>query len=302
MNITESDASINIEICSEHCSLKCVKCGRQKPDFVGKPDLAPDDFKKICKVFKKVHFNGIYGDSIFHKQFFEMLQITKDYKCDLRVHTAGGIKSRTWWKRAFELSKELGNVTWIFGLDGLPEESEMYRVNQDGEFVWEMMKMGANMGVPIEWQYIVFSYNEEHIDEAKEMAKAHNITFFNILSSRWDGPTDPFMPKNKNLRLSSRKLNGTGFYPKCLETTPSFIKDGYFVPCEYDKPIPELCIPKLHISKVKDIITDIFESQEWKEFYKKLYNNTPPNDICKRICSHKWDIRKKIYDKNATNR
>ena len=36
-------------------------------------------------------------------------------------------------------------VVWYFALDGLPEESHKYRINQDGRQVWEVMKMGAEI-------------------------------------------------------------------------------------------------------------------------------------------------------------
>ena len=58
------------------------------------------------------------------------------------------------------------------------------------------MKTGAKMGVRIEWQYIVFSYNEDHIDEANEMAKANNIEFVVNYSGRWNGKEDPYRPRN----------------------------------------------------------------------------------------------------------
>ena len=49
-----------------------------------------------------------------------------------------------------------------------PEESHKYRINQDGRQVWEVMKMGAEMGCKIKWQYIVFNYNEKHIETKLE--------------------------------------------------------------------------------------------------------------------------------------
>ena len=57
----------------------------------------------------------------------------------------------------------------------LPEESHKYRINQDGRQVWEVMKMGAEMGCKIKWQYIVFNYNEKHIEAARRMAVNTNI-------------------------------------------------------------------------------------------------------------------------------
>ena len=83
---------------------------------------------------------------------------------------------------------------WIFGLDGLPKDSHKYRVNQNGNLVWEQMKIGAKNGNEIMWQYIVFSYNENDIEEAKSMAKDNNIIFRLIESSRWFGEDDSLRP------------------------------------------------------------------------------------------------------------
>ena len=78
------------------------------------------------------------------------------------------------------------NTTWIFGLDGLPEESHKYRINQNGVHLFEMMKMGVSMGVNICWQYIVFNYNQDHISVAEDMSEKEGIEFRLTFSSRWD--------------------------------------------------------------------------------------------------------------------
>ena len=49
------------------------------------------------------------------------------------------------------------NAKWIFGLDGLPKDSHKYRVNQDGNKLYEMMKLGVSMGIFVSWQYIVIA-------------------------------------------------------------------------------------------------------------------------------------------------
>ena len=78
----------------------------------------------------------------------------------------------------------------------MPEESCMYRINQDGEKLFEVMKMGAKKGLQIDWQYIVFSYNEDHIQESYEMAKDNNIQFVINYSGRWKNEQDPYRPRN----------------------------------------------------------------------------------------------------------
>ena len=45
------------------------------------------------------------------------------------------------------------------------------------------------------WQYIVFRYNENDIEEAKNMALDNGMTFELNSSSRWD-ENDPLKPTN----------------------------------------------------------------------------------------------------------
>ena len=99
----------------------------------------------------------------------------------------------SWYNKAFKTNKD---TRWIFGLDGLPEESCMYRVNQDGEKLFLVMQMGVALGLQIDWQYIVFSYNEDHVEEAYNMAKDNGIQFIVNYSGRWTGEKDPYKPRN----------------------------------------------------------------------------------------------------------
>jgi hypothetical protein len=89
-------------------------------------------------------------------------------------------------------------TTWIFGLDGLPEESHKHRINQNGVHLYEMMKLGSSMGIDIRWQYIVFNYNQDHIDEAQKMAENDNIKFTLAFSNRWNNS------KMKSLKPSEK--------------------------------------------------------------------------------------------------
>ena len=46
------------------------------------------------------------------------------------------------------------------------------------------------------WQYIIFNYNEDDLDEAKEMADKVNIEFLPLMSSRYTDD-DPLKPSSK---------------------------------------------------------------------------------------------------------
>lgn len=134
------------------------------------------DFKKVHSFFDHFSFCGGVSDPIFHPQFIEFLEYAIDK--DVDVHTAASHKNKEWYVDAF---KSNPNAKWIFGLDGLPKESHKYRVNQDGEKIYDIMKMGVDMKMDIVWQYLVFDYNKEHIEEARGLS---NGMTFSVLQPR----------------------------------------------------------------------------------------------------------------------
>ena len=96
---------------------------------------------------------------------------------------------------------------WIFGLDGLPHQSHIYRVGQDGDAVWEVMKRMAKHSNRICWQYIVFKYNEDNLEQAKQLAEENNIQFWQFISARWDDGYDPLRPSEKFALKNARELH-----------------------------------------------------------------------------------------------
>ena len=69
------------------------------------------------------------------------------------------------------------------------------------EKLWKVAKKAAKAGLKVRWQYIVFKYNENNIDEAKSMAKENGIEFELNSSSRWSGPDDPLRPTKPEYRI-----------------------------------------------------------------------------------------------------
>ena len=63
--------------------------------------------------------------------------------------------------------------------------------------------MAAKMGLLVKWQYLIFSYNENNIEEARQLAKDNNLILELQKSSRfWEG--DPLMPKNKEYYIERK--------------------------------------------------------------------------------------------------
>lgn len=185
---------------SNKCTLQCPKCARQEyrnnnQKIPGK-QLTLKEFDKLSSFFNGyIKFCGNSSDPIMNPLLPDFLKICRDKHIQSSVATAATSKNRPeeWYINCFNINPK---TKWIFGIDGLPHQSHWYRQNQDGEFLFDIMKIGVNMGIPIVWQYIVFKYNENYIEQAESLAKSLNIEFRLRVSHRWDRPYDMYKPTN----------------------------------------------------------------------------------------------------------
>ena len=194
-------SKINLDI-THRCTLQCQTCNRAifaaRGQSVPGEDMTMENFKKVINFFEEVYFCGQISDPIFHPQFIEFLKLLRGRKTI--VHTAASHKKEEWYRKAFEANT---GAYWTFGIDGLPKDSHKYRKNQDGEHLFKMACMAAKMGLLVKWQYLIFSYNENDIEEAKQMAKDNNLILELQKSSRF-WKDDPLMPKNKNYYIERK--------------------------------------------------------------------------------------------------
>lgn len=192
---------LNLDI-THRCPLECHLCGRQrsfryKGLKVPGRDLSLTDFDKISNFFPKISFCGQYSDPIHHPQFIDILQICKEKNIDTEIHVASSHKKIEWFIKAFQVCPD---AEWIFGIDGLPEESHRYRKNQDGVKLFEIMKESKNYlkKKPV-WQYILFRYNQNDLQSALKIANDNGFQFFLIDSARFD-EGDPFKPTIRGIK------------------------------------------------------------------------------------------------------
>ena len=159
-------------------------------------DMTVNQFDKLSDYFTGFSFCGQISDPIFNPNLIDFLKICKEKKKSASVQTAASHKPEKWWSEAFNANI---NARWMFGIDGLPYESFLYRKNQDGEKLFNMMLLAKSKGIRCVWQYIVFSYNENHIEEAADLAIKHHLNLRLISSARWNdskNKVDPLKPKN----------------------------------------------------------------------------------------------------------
>jgi len=190
---------LNIDI-THRCALECPRCQRQtafrnKGDKVYGIDVSLEDIKKLAKHFKYFDFCGQLSDPVHHPQFIEILEYLNSENVGVSVHNASSQKPLSWYIKEF---KAYQKAKWIFGIDGLPNESHIYRVNQDGEKLFNvMLESKKYLKQKPFWQYIIFKYNQDHVDQARQIAEDNDLVFIILQSSRWMDANDPLTPTNE---------------------------------------------------------------------------------------------------------
>lgn len=191
---------------SHRCIFQCPQCIRQKTssqDQIKRSfDLEPEQFKKILDYYKYgITFCGQISDPIWHKDFLSLLKMCDGQGKSIRIATVGSGKSDAWWDEAY--SYGIGENAWYFGVDGIDEKSELYRVGSKFQDVWSRMKQGRDRGHTVVWQYIIFGYNEHEIDRAIEIAKAEDFALLFVNTNRGFDPDSPLLRKNVDFKLTS---------------------------------------------------------------------------------------------------
>jgi len=195
-----SRPKVNLDI-SNKCTLECIACSRQTNRFAGKPipgyDTSISQWIKLCKHFKHLCLCGQISDPIFNPNLSKFIEIAKEHKVQyLSIHTAATVKNKKfdWYKKINEIMPSM--IHWKIGLDGFPDVSHIYRHNQDSEFLFDTMIKLKELGANVEWQYIIFSFNERQIEDAKKFCKDKKIKLLFKKSSRFHY-MEAGVPKNK---------------------------------------------------------------------------------------------------------
>lgn len=191
---------------SHRCPFRCPQCIRQKTtsqDQIRRSfDLQEHNFQKILDYYELgLTFCGQISDPIYHPRFLNFLQMCNGQGKAVRIATVGSGKSDEWWDEAY--SYGVGENAWYFGVDGIDEKSELYRVNSKFADVWSRMKQGRNLGHTIVWQYIIFGYNEHEVDRAIEIAKEEDFSLLLVNTNRGFNPDSPLLRKNVDFKLES---------------------------------------------------------------------------------------------------
>ena len=182
------------------CALMCPNCPRQflftdHGRKVPGKDITMKDFKKVLNYFNYINFEGTYSDPVHHPKFIEMLELCLSNNVQAEVQHASTAKPYDWYIKAFKANPK---ANWRFSIDGLPSNSHIYRIHQDAPKLFKVMKDSVkHLENKPTWQYIVFNYNENDVDEAMKLADEIGVNFYILKSNRWIGENDPLKPSKK---------------------------------------------------------------------------------------------------------
>jgi hypothetical protein len=190
---------------SHRCIFKCPQCIRQKTssqDQIKRSfDLEEENFKKILDYYDRgITFCGQISDPIYHPKFLNLLKMCDGQGKAIRISTVGSGKDDAWWNEAY--SYGVGENAWYFGVDGVDEKSELYRIGSNFQEVWHRMQQGRDLGHVVVWQYIIFGYNEHGIDQAIEIAKKEDFSLLLVNTNRGFNPESPLLRKNVDFQLT----------------------------------------------------------------------------------------------------
>jgi MoaA/NifB/PqqE/SkfB family radical SAM enzyme len=280
-------SNFELEI-TNRCNLECLRCARtdfieQFPKAWQNYDLNLSDFKKfINPVIDQVHifeFKGTMGDPIFHPNFIDWIKWAKSIDKKVKIHTNGQSGPALWRKLSLLLDNE---DTVILGIDGLPSNFMYYRINARWKNIEHCVEELKGICTLV-WQYIIFKYNQDNVEEAKQLSIDLGFDNFMIMNSnRWLNEKDWLKPNNAQSRPSEKQE----IDPDCFKNPMHIVTaDGYYMPCCYL--IDHHYRYKTPWAKTFDIqkvtINDVIKSSVAMDFFAKLTNESAPN-YCRFNC------------------
>lgn len=247
------------------CTVKCPRCPRtEHPDtpWLNK-NMTLDFVKKfftedmLRNQVRRVTMCGDVGDPIYCKEYIEICRYIKTVNPDIHIFTItnGSYKKSEWWA---ELAGVLNHRDTInFSVDGYDNASNnLYRVNSNYDSIIDGIRTVRehNKQVFLNWALIVFSFNQDHLDNITEQARALGMDGLQITKSTkfgskyggYGGDNDPLEPRMEYISSSHRYERQTVNLSGRVQDNVDYIaynRQKYFeIAKQYaDKPVTPLC-------------------------------------------------------------
>jgi len=280
------------------CNLHCPECPsgtrtlKRERGFIGR-----DTFKKIIdQLSQELYYLTFYfqGEPYLHPGFHEMVSYVKSKKIYVSTSTNGHFLTET---NAISTIKS-GIDRLIISLDGTDQESySSYREGGSYEKVLQgiseivKQKKSLKSDKPyIVIQFLVLKTNQHQIREIKQLGVEHGVNKVELKTAQFYDfeKGNPLMTDIDHYSRYKRFDSGSDNTPlfkiknrlpnHCFRMWSSCVItwDGWVVPCCYDKDSGHK-MGNLNDQSFREIWT----SQKYKEFRKKILHSRKEIDICK---------------------
>lgn len=205
------------------CILQCPRCPRAEvPQTLLNRQLTLDFFQTqigedIVRNIHKVTFCGNDGDPIYCKDLIEICRWFKilNPTMSIVIITNGSRKPVNWWQDLATVLTHHDEMHW--SLDGWDQASnERYRVGCD----WPSIEKGIhtfrkhNLETYMVWASIAFRFNQDHIEQQKNLARYWGFDLYQLTKSTKFGSkypaaygsADPLEPTDPNLVANAHRF------------------------------------------------------------------------------------------------
>lgn len=173
---------------SSNCQASCSMCARNHHGGIENPllkvsDIDLDLFKKsipetLIKQLYSITLCGNFGDPLLNKDLIPIIEYIAAANADVRldIHTNGSLRNTQWWEK---LAKSLTTNSLVqFGIDGMADTHEIYRVGTSFSKIIENAKAFIDAGGKARWNFITFKHNEHQLEEARALSKEMGFESF----------------------------------------------------------------------------------------------------------------------------
>lgn len=208
---------------SGKCTLKCPRCPRNDTAPVPwmNKELDLDFFKSVLSPtllktqVRRITMCGDIGDPIYASEYIDIIRYIKSHNPRVHVYTItnGSYRKAAWWEQFASVSNEFDTVN--FSVDGYNQASNnLYRVGSDWDSIMQGMTIMCRQSVAyVYWASILFSFNQDHINQIKQQAKdigcdglqlTYSTKFGSKYGDAYGGSTDPLEPRSEFISKTHR--------------------------------------------------------------------------------------------------
>lgn len=169
--------SLHLEITSR-CQASCPMCVRNIQGGLDNPylilnEITLEQFKEwfpqnFIKQLDKFYMCGNTGDPIVARDTLDIYKYIRQTNPEihLSMNTNASARNKDWWN---ELSKV--NVIVRFGIDGLADTHELYRIGTNWNKIIENANSFIQSGGYAIWDMLIFQHNLHQVESCEQLSK-----------------------------------------------------------------------------------------------------------------------------------